>query len=184
MKIVEFYPEQQGRPDSKESLDIESRARIVSPGPSTISVKPVSLTIGSVSVDYELENYSVVLVTANHTVVITLPAASTHRGFFYYVKKIDSSNNIVRLEGNSTSELIDGSEYVDLNRPNQYIMVVCDADNWYVIGGEYVGLQSAFEEKLDVQNSLMERLIHEIRKGLIHLSILSDNDVSDEDMED
>ncbi len=66
---------------------------------------------------------------------LTLPTASGITGRIYTFKKIDSSSNIVRIDGNGL-ETIDGegSEF-EMDDRNEYLIVVSHGMNWLKIGG-------------------------------------------------
>ncbi|MGE3681946.1 MAG: hypothetical protein AB7G93_09485 [Bdellovibrionales bacterium] len=62
---------------------------------------------------------------------LTLPAAASNSGQIYKIKKIDSSANIVTIDGNS-SETIDGNTTYSLSGQDQFVEIVCDGSNWKV----------------------------------------------------
>jgi hypothetical protein len=65
---------------------------------------------------------------ANRT--MTLPAAaSAGDGFVVKFKKVDSSTNLVILDGNS-SELIDSAAQYVLVSPYDYVELICDGTQW------------------------------------------------------
>ena len=63
---------------------------------------------------------------------VTLPAASGISGRVYHIKKTDSSNNAVTVDGNS-SETIDGGTTATLTVQYESIMIVCDGAAWHII---------------------------------------------------
>lgn len=63
---------------------------------------------------------------------ITLPAASGNTGLVFIFKKIDSTTNIVTIDG-ASSETIDGLLTWQLREQFDYIKIVCDGTNWIVL---------------------------------------------------
>lgn len=75
------------------------------------------------------------LVTGNAnsaSYTITLPAAASHAGRIYTVKKIDASVNTVTLDGNA-SETIDGAATYVLGSQWESVTIVSDGTNWLVV---------------------------------------------------
>jgi hypothetical protein len=66
------------------------------------------------------------------TIVVTLPTAAGNEGVNYWIKKIDSTANLVTTSG-LNSETIDGDLTFDLTSKDESITVVTDASNWYII---------------------------------------------------
>ena len=185
IKLTEFYAERQGRPDSKVAMDMESRAPAIPAGYlSGIMLKASYSTIEQTK-DYTAAGYTVILVDATSPVRITLPEAETNAGKYYYIKKIDSSNNKVIVEGDSTTETIDGEENIELTSQYQYVKVFCNSTVWYIIGGEYVGLESTMDDLLNKQISSLEELLIQIKLIKLHLATgLTGMDISGEDIEE
>lgn len=78
-------------------------------------------------------NATVYLVDASSAAVtVTLPASSGVTNRVYYVKKTDSSSNLVTVDGNS-AETIDGSTTTDLTAQYESIVIVCDGSNWFIL---------------------------------------------------
>ncbi|KKL44842.1 hypothetical protein LCGC14_2361640 [marine sediment metagenome] len=91
-------------------------------------------------------NNSLVLVDASiGGITVTLPAASTHKGQIYTIKKIDSSSNTVTIDANS-NETIDGEFAIVLRLQFAYLTIICDGDEWFIIGGEYVKMEDLLED--------------------------------------
>ena len=63
---------------------------------------------------------------------ITLPAAASHTGRVYHIKKIDSSGNIVTVDGNS-SETIDDATTAVLTTQYESITIQSDGDEWFIL---------------------------------------------------
>jgi hypothetical protein len=65
-------------------------------------------------------------------VTITLPAAASHTGRIYRVKKVDASANAVTIDGNS-SETIDGSATVSSTTQYASWTIQSNGTNWDII---------------------------------------------------
>lgn len=79
------------------------------------------------------ENDVILCDAAGGDMVVTLPPAGTNLGRSYYIKKIDSSTNVVTASGNVISEVIDGDINFDLTSKDESIRVVCDGSNWFIL---------------------------------------------------
>jgi hypothetical protein len=74
------------------------------------------------------------VVTVNATsaaVTINLPSAATVTGKVFIVKKIDSSSNVITIDGYST-ETIDGATTVTLGALNEMVKIISDGSGWVV----------------------------------------------------
>lgn len=63
---------------------------------------------------------------------ITLPAAASNTGKVLFIKKTDSSSNIVTVDGDA-SETIDGTTTKKLCTQNESLKIVCDGSNWQIV---------------------------------------------------
>jgi len=63
---------------------------------------------------------------------VTLPAATSNSGRVYVIKKIDSSANVVTVDGNA-SETIDGATTHALSSQYDFVRIQCDGSNWHII---------------------------------------------------
>lgn len=63
---------------------------------------------------------------------VTLPAAASFSGKHYYIKKTDSSANVVTVDGNST-ETIDGALTYPLISRYSAIKIISDGSNWHIV---------------------------------------------------
>jgi hypothetical protein len=63
---------------------------------------------------------------------LTLPTASGNTGKIFEIKKIDSTNNIVTIDGNG-SETIDGDTTKKLATQNEAVTITSDGTNWVVL---------------------------------------------------
>ncbi|MDD5456087.1 MAG: hypothetical protein PHV30_03550 [Candidatus Margulisbacteria bacterium] len=95
----------------------------------------IATTINIKSSDYTLSaSDSVILVSANADVTLTLPLASGCSGRKYNMKKVDNSLAKVYISG-SGSDTIDSNSNYTLFARWQFASVVSDGNNWYVIEG-------------------------------------------------
>ena len=69
--------------------------------------------------------------TAGSTVTITLPAAASHTGRVYHIKKLGTTANVI-VDGNA-SETIDGGTTATLNTQYESITIACDGSNWSIL---------------------------------------------------
>ncbi len=63
---------------------------------------------------------------------ITLPAAASHSGRIIHIKKVDSSVNAVRIDGN-LSELVEDATTQDLLLQGENLMLQCNGTGWDVL---------------------------------------------------
>ncbi len=97
------------------------------PGLGVLGIKTITADTTLTSSD------TVVLCDASAgAITVTLPAAASHAGRHYYVKKIDSSANMVTIDGNA-DETIDGGLTAVLTVENEDVPVVCDGANWNIL---------------------------------------------------
>ena len=92
-------------------------------------------TTSSKSTDYTVvaaDNNKVILVdaTAGAVTITLLAAATAGDGFALTIKKIDSSANVVTIDGNA-SETIDAITTFPLKQQFDGLSIVCNASNWY-----------------------------------------------------
>lgn len=185
MKLTEFYTEMQGRPDSKVTLDMESRQPIIPTGYVKGVMLKASYTETSKTENYTAAEETVILVdSSGSSITITLPAASTNTGKFYHVKKVDSSGNNVTVKGNATTETIDGEESVSMAIQYQHIMVLCDGSDWWILGGVNVKLETILEDLMNKEIELQRQMLTELRQNKLHLASMTDEDISEKDAED
>lgn len=92
------------------------------------------LTVDSISTTTTLTaNNQVVLCSASGAAFdVDLPAAASHTGRQYYIKKTDSSANIVTIDPNG-AETIDGNTNWQLTNQYQYAAIVSDGTNWHLV---------------------------------------------------
>lgn len=180
--IPEFYPTRQGRPQSTRTVDQDANNYPMGNEsiPSTTVIATYSY--GKVTENYTAGRYPVIYVDAQaRPVTVTLPTIADNNGRYFTIKKVDSSSNIVTV---ASDELIDGAESVELASPMQYVLVHNNGSTWYIIGGEYVGLEDTIEERLKSVESYLERLVQLMQHTNIHLSDITDIDLESEGTED
>jgi hypothetical protein len=118
----------------EDALPYWGRIGIKSSDPkSTLEVAgSVGYKVVSKAANYTAGEEAVILVDASSAVTIYLPPASDVNGRNYTIKKIAGSNDVTIVPG---SDNIDGSSsnYI-LTNANQFVTLICDGDNWFVIG--------------------------------------------------
>lgn len=172
MKVTEFYPEKQGRPISRTATSIEGRGDGSLIGIPPYSVRGIQLA-GEFSRTTKTDDYTagdemVILVDASSIAVdITLPEASTNSSKIYYIKKIDNTSNSVTIKGDSLEETIDGEVEIVLNLQYQYVMIICDSLDWFILGGEYVKMVDILLQTRSVEEAnkeLLKKILKELEK--------------------
>jgi len=113
-------------------------------------------------------------------VTITLPAAEDSTNSGYIIKKIDTSGGKVTIDADE-SETIDGEESIDLTLQYQFVSIVCDGTEWFVIGGAYVKMEELLERKFNEQIDLLEKIRKEATKTTLHLASQSDENIGEKD---
>lgn len=82
---------------------------------------------------YSLTNeYAILGNAVSGSVILNLPAASSYNGKTYKIKKVDSSSNVITLNGSGTDK-IDGQSSYSINYQYQAIELVCDGLAWYIM---------------------------------------------------
>lgn len=178
MRFAEFYPEKQGRPDTKVGLDNDQHGPSIPYGYIKGAMLIASLTDTEESSNFDAGSQTVILVNAGAgPVTITLPAVGTHVGKYYYIKKIDSSSNAVTITGNGT---IDGETSIKLTLQYSYVMIFCDGDEWFLLGGGNVKIENLVENLTQVEETNLERIVLELKKIGLHLSSMSNETIDDD----
>lgn len=90
--------------------------------------------IKTVTSDYTVidSDYTILVNATGGNITITLPSASSLQGSEFNIKKIDSSVNLVTVDGNG-SETIDGSTTAIIETQYESITIQSDGSNWYII---------------------------------------------------
>jgi len=177
MRFTEFYPEKQGRPDTLVALDLDRHGPSIPYGYIKGAMLSASLSGAEESNNYTADRSTVILVSGGIT--ITLPSAGINTGKYYYIKKVDANTSIVTVRGNTSGETIDGEEFITLNLQYSYVMVYCNGDVWYILGGSSVKIESLMESLVVTTEDNLERLVMELEKANLHLSSLSGETVDD-----
>lgn len=167
MRLVEFYPELQGRPESKVALQDGTRR----PSIPEWSIRGIMLA-GEFSATSKTDNYTagnemVILVdTSAMSVKVTLPSAEDSPSKVYWIKNIGTGTVIV--EGDTVVETIDGEKTITLSLQYQYIMVICNGTEWFILGGEYVKMEDILIQLVDKQeeaNEILQNIETHLRLG-------------------
>jgi len=112
---------------------------------------------------YDIINMATTL-TANRT--ITLPTASDNDGRYITVRKSDSSNFSVILDGEG-AETIDGQATIMLPKRYSYVTVFCDGSSWHITSMDLGGLSSTQFYYGSTQSILFGLSGSGVEKGLI-----------------
>lgn len=78
------------------------------------------------------DDHTILCNTSGGAWKLSLPAASSHSGRVYVIKKIDSSGNKVTIDPNG-SETLDGAPTVEITTQWQTYQIQSDGSNWYKI---------------------------------------------------
>jgi hypothetical protein len=93
----------------------------------------VSYAIQNTNSSISLDDQQFLLCDASASSIdVYLPLAAGHSGRTYTIKKTDSSANVVSLH-TGASEMIDGSSTVSINTRNQYLTIITDGSNWFIV---------------------------------------------------
>ena len=130
----------------------------------TVNSEDISYTLDEIITATTLtENHYMIMV--NGTATITLPAAADHTNRMYTIKNIHSTGSVV-IDANE-SETIDGEQTIGLNLQYQYLTIVCDGDEWFIIGGEYVKMEDILRDIKAIaekQKTILEKVEKELKK--------------------
>lgn len=101
---------------------------------SIINAGSLSCNINSITSATNLDStyYTVLCDATGGVFTVTLPTAVGISGRIYNIKKIDSTGNVVTVDG-TASETIDGSLTKLLNLYNESITIQSNGTNWYII---------------------------------------------------
>ena len=99
-----------------------------------IASPTLAITTDPITGDYTAtsEDRIILVDASSSTVTITLPPTTSSEGKDFFIKKIDSSENSVNIDGNESEE-IDGWDIIIMLTQNECIHVVCDGTNWQII---------------------------------------------------
>jgi len=77
-------------------------------------------------------DYTILCDASSAAFTVTLPAATSHTGRIYHIKKTDSSGNGVTVDGNG-SETIDGATTQVISTQYDSLMIQCDGTTWHIL---------------------------------------------------
>ena len=158
----------------------------------TVHSEDISFTLNEYTSALTLtaDNFLVLLNASSGAIKVTLPAAVNHRNRVYTIKNIGGSGSVV-VDANS-NEKIDGETTVTLGLQYDFVTIVSDGDEWFIIGGRNVKLEDLLANVLteikDQKEKLREELVH-IRlhqKSMSQAEILKNdvrNQIDEEDRE-
>ena len=94
-----------------------------------LGTAPITTITGATTLDDS--DYFVLCDASGGAFTVTLPAAASHTGRIYHIKKTDSSANAVTTDGNA-SETIDGATTQVNSTQYNSISIVSDGSNWHI----------------------------------------------------
>ena len=161
--------------------DLEKRAPMVPPD--VISyIYSGQFRVSSRSASFTLSGEMVVLVDASAcNITLVLPSATDYLHKVYTIKKVDSSGHSITIKGDVSTETIDGERSVKLGLQYQYVTIICDGSDWYIIGGEYVKMEDILSKLLNEEIVLLRKLLTEIIQSKLHLASISDENITEKD---
>jgi len=135
-RIVEVRQKLTGAPQAGDSglmgiarLVLQSRSTILVDPPANGVVNQSPITVIGANYTPTADD-SVLLVNAlSAPVTITLPSVSTFAQYYFTIKKIDSSSNIVTI---ASASLVDGQASVVLSAEDQGVTVQSSGSSWFV----------------------------------------------------
>ena len=138
----------------------------------TVKAEDIAFTLAEVATATTLTaDHFMIAVNASGNTKITLPAAASHTDRMYTIKNIHSSGTVT-IDANGT-ETIDGEQTIELKLQYSYITIVCDGDEWFIIGGEYVKMEDTLSDILEEQRDTREAL----EKALYYLVMIQKQQV-------
>jgi hypothetical protein len=85
---------------------------------------------------YSASNRDYILADASGgAITVTVPSPSSNS--YIGIKKTDSSANVVTVQQNA-AETIDGQTSITLEGQNEYVELVSDGTNWYIISSTVI----------------------------------------------
>lgn len=178
----EYFPDKQGRPSHAQQRDLDSGRPILANNALNGIVVTTAYTHGEVAVSYSAGPYTVILVGASRgSVTITMPNCALYNGRYYIIKKMEDGGQVI--VATTSYQTIDGATSVVLDSPYQYVTIISDGAEWFIIGGEYVGLEATLKEEMAELKTINEQLLIELKKANIHNSILTGENVTPKDTE-
>jgi len=109
----------------------------------TVVAEDIDFTLNeyTVSLTLSADNYLVLIDAIGGDINAKLPPAASHTNRVYTIKKVDTSSHKVTVKANGT-ETIDGEKTIELGLQYQYVTIVSDGDEWFIIGGRNVKMES------------------------------------------
>jgi hypothetical protein len=77
-------------------------------------------------------DHTIICNATSGSFTVTLPTAASHTGRIYHIKKIDSSGNIVTVDGNSSETIDDGATAI-LTVQYESISIQSDGTEWWIL---------------------------------------------------
>jgi len=110
---------------------------------------------------------------------VSLEAAVSRADKWYWIKKIDSSDNKVTIDPYGT-ETIDGLKTIELTLQYQYVMIHTDGTEWFILGGEYVKMEEILERLLGLQLEELEEIKKNTKNAVTQLETASDEEIEED----
>lgn len=130
--------------------------------------------------DYTLTDYDSMILT-NGSFTLTLPAVTD--GKRYKFKNIGAQTVTIVADG---LETIDGEPNLQLTLQYDYLEIigttVTTPNMWLITGGGNVKLTEILEVKFNEEIELLYKILKEAQKGTLHLSAISDENITDKDV--
>ena len=105
---------------------------------------------------------------------ITLPPAVNHKDRVYIIKNVGSGSVVV--DANS-SEKIDGDLTVVLGLQYDFVTIISDAVEWFIIGGRNVKIEELVKEQI----SLLEQMLQELKDIRYHQDLADETEIRGSD---
>ncbi len=105
---------------------------------------------------------------------ITLPPAVNHKDRVYIIKNVGEGSVVV--DANS-SEKIDGDLTVVLGLQYDFVTIVSDAVEWFIIGGRNVKIEELVKEQI----SLLEQMLQELKDIRYHQDLADETEIRGSD---
>jgi hypothetical protein len=100
---------------------------------SDVTATGISLNVETfTSTDTLDANNHVCLCDTTSGFTLNLPAAASHTGRIYQIKKTSADGNAVTIDG-SGAETIDGSLTISISTQYESVTIVSDGTNWFII---------------------------------------------------
>jgi len=97
----------------------------------------VSITTINTTTELTVLDKIVLVNASNNNIILILPPVNENKNFIMYIKKIDTTNNIITLNVKNSNEHIDNYASYILSVPNECIQICCDGVDWWILSSKY-----------------------------------------------